>query len=340
VQLIALVGASKRRSRALGVLAILALVGAAVVPVPALAATPPWTVNVGAQTKDGAIQANFFMPGKISIDVGDTINWSADTGEIHTVSFLSGGDRPGLFTTIGNPPTAIAPNPVVFAPAGPDTYDGTGYRNSGVIAGGAIYSLTFTKVGTFEYVCLVHKDMVATVKVSPAGTKNPVSRAGYELQSRIESAQRLGEGRALAGIGRAAAAIAGPRHVTAGVGELFTGLGSLAVMRFEPDRKVIRAGETVTWTNRDPETPHTVTFGEEPPGSPLGAFAPSGTDGAGHATISTANQAVNSGFLAGAGNTELPLPSTFQVKFTTPGTYAYICALHDELGMIGTITVT
>src|SRR6266702_3119036 len=46
----------------------------------------------------------------------------------------------------------------------------------------------------------------------------------------------------------------------------------------------------------DPETPHTVTFGSEPRGAggdPLAAFAPSGTDAPGHATIGSPDQPVN-----------------------------------------------
>jgi len=94
-------------------------------------------------------------------------------------------------------------------------------------------------------------------------------------------------------------------------------------------------GETVTWTNRDPETPHTITFGTEPAGGQLAAFAPSGIDRPGHATISAVGQSVNSGF-TGQG---VPFGTQFQVTFTAPGTYTYICALHDDLGMVGTITV-
>ena len=45
-------------------------------------------------------------------------------------------------------------------------------------------------------------------------------------------------------------------------------------MRFLPDKKNVHVGDTVTWTNKDPETPHTVTFGTEPSGGPLAAFAP------------------------------------------------------------------
>jgi plastocyanin len=173
------------------------------------------------------------------------------------------------------------------------------------------------------------------VHVAPAGTPYPRSQSSYDLQSRVERAELLGQGRGLEGIGLADAALAGRNQVTAGIGELLPGLGGLAVLRFLPEQKVVRAGDTVTWTNRDPETPHTVTFGPEPAGGPFGAFAPIGTDRAGHATISAPGQQVNSGFIGA----DLPAGTRFSVTFTTPGTYPYICALHDDLGMRGTIVV-
>jgi plastocyanin len=106
-------------------------------------------------------------------------------------------------------------------------------------------------------------------------------------------------------------------------------------MRFLPQRIVVHAGDTVDWTNRDPETPHTVTFGVEPGGGPLGAFAPSGVDGPGHATLTDPGASANSGFI-GAG---LPFGTGFSATFVAPGTYHYICALHDDLGMTGTVVV-
>src|SRR5579875_2080638 len=60
-----------------------------------------------------------------------------------------------------------------------------------------------------------------------------------------------------------------------------------------------------------------------------------GTDSPGHATISSASQQVNSGFLGAP----FPQGVQFRMTFTAPGTYAYYCALHDDLGMRGTITV-
>jgi len=65
------------------------------------------------------------------------------------------------------------------------------------------------------------------------------------------------------------------------------------------------------------------------------ASSPSGLDGPGHATIGSPNTSVNSGFTGAA----FPFGTTFAATFTAPGTYHYICALHDDLGMKGTIVV-
>jgi hypothetical protein len=72
----------------------------------------------------------------------------------------------------------------------------------------------------------------------------------------------------------------------------------------------------VAWTNRDPETPHTITFGPEPAGGQLGASAPSGAVVAGHATLSSTDEAANSGVI-GAG---LPFGISFTATFTSAGT--------------------
>jgi plastocyanin len=313
---------------------MLALMGAlsGMHPSSTMAATS-WQVRVGAETRDQGIQANAFLPQEIRIDAGDSVRWTFDTGEIHTVSFLSGGPRPTFILPSGG---GVTFNPVVAAPAGGSTYSGTGYFNSGLLTEDSpnpTYTLTFTTPGDYAYFCLVHSTMNGKVHVAPAGTPYPQDQAAYDREAQREEARLLADGRRLAAQDRPK----GKDHkeqVTAGTGSLQANT-SLAVLRFLPDKQVIRAGDTVQWTNQDPETPHTVTFGTEPAGGLLGAFAPSGTDGAGHATISASGQSVNSGFI-GAG---LPFGAQFSATFTTPGTYSYICALHDDLGMIGTITV-
>ena len=75
---------------------------------------------------------------------------------------------------------------------------------------------------------------------------------------------------------------------------------------FNPSTKLISAGTTVTWTNKDAAT-HTVTSGV--PTKPSGAF--------------------DSG--------DLNEDGTFSFKFDSSGTYAYYCKHHS--GMTGSITV-
>jgi plastocyanin len=54
---------------------------------------------------------------------------------------------------------------------------------------------------------------------------------------------------------------------------------------------------------------------------------------------------VNSGFISAAPQDEIGLPQTpigvthFRITFTHPGVYPYICALQDELGIKGKVTV-
>ncbi|HEY1292739.1 MAG TPA: plastocyanin/azurin family copper-binding protein [Chloroflexota bacterium] len=319
-----------------------------IVPGTALAATSKtWKVAVGAQSRDAGNQANFFFTNKITIDAGDSVTWTSQAGEIHTVSFLAGGPRPDLaIPNTSGPglvanPAAVAPSCLFTSPPScgtPQTYDGT-FKNSGIVVLGApAYTLSFpttTTPGSYDYVCLVHSDMKGTVVVQPQGAAYPRTQASYDVEAAVSRSIALGQ--AAVNAGRGFAASAGPNKVTAGIGQLFpTTLGSVAVLRFEPDRKVTRVGQAVTWTNLDPETPHTVTFGKEPPSVPdLFALAPPvGEDTPGHATITPTTVTAHSGFI-GAG-----FPgTTFSATFTAPGTYSYICALHDDLGMVGSITV-
>lgn len=310
----------------LGVLSV----GAFVPTVGAVGAVA-WQATVGTATNNQAVQVNAFLPGDLTVDVGDSVTWNLGSGEFHTVTFLSGTVAPPL---IGPGPSF---NPDAILPAGGPTYDGTGFHSSGLLpdVGGNSYRLTFTQAGSFPFVCLIHAGMSGVVHVQNAGTPYPRTQAQYDNRALVsgnilKAAGRNLEARALAG-----ARSSGAGQAVVGTGVAVQNTGSLAVMRFLPGRLVIHAGDTVTWANKDPETPHTITFGAEPSGGPLGAFAPSGVDGSGHATLSSPDQAVNSGFVGA----NLPFGTTFAATFTAPGTYHYICALHDTLGMTGTVVV-
>ena len=122
----------------------------------------------------------------------------------------------------------------------------------------------------------------------------------------------------------------------------------MSIVRFLSQETVIHAGETVEWTNDDPVTPHTITFGVEPPDPTI----PSATnvitidaDGALHATIKSASDSVNSGIISAEGHERIAVPASplgatrFRITFTKAGAYSYICSFHDELGMKGKIIV-
>jgi plastocyanin len=138
--------------------------------------------------------------------------------------------------------------------------------------------------------------------------------------------------------------------VAAGIGKIVTttGAGSqtVSLMRFVRQTTVVHVGDTVEWTSLDPSINHTVTFGTEPmdPRPPSPGVTPT-SDGARQATISSPTDSVNSGFLSPAPQDRANLPQSnpgvtrFRVTFTSPGTFKYICAIHDELGMKGTVIV-
>jgi len=123
------------------------------------------------------------------------------------------------------------------------------------------------------------------------------------------------------------------------------GSQTLSIMRFMNPTKVIHAGETVEWTNLDPATPHTITFGIEP-GNPVPPVnATLDPDGSLHGIVTSSGDNVHSGFILAAPQDQMffatpPLSVTrFRVTFPHAGVFPYICALHDDLGMKGEVIV-
>jgi plastocyanin len=139
-------------------------------------------------------------------------------------------------------------------------------------------------------------------------------------------------------------------RVTVGIGEIGTttgaGLPTAYVCRFLRESIVVQVGDTVEWTNHDPSTPHTVTFGIEPadPRPPSTNVMPA-SDGARQAVIGSVADSVNSGLLVLAfqdrpGLAQSPSGVTrFRVTFRSAGTFNYICSLHDNLGMKAKVIV-
>lgn len=300
-----------------------------------------WQATAGAQSTDQARQALAFLPNELWIHQGDNITWNFDAGEIHTVTFLSTIPTPQV-----RPPFDVGCPGFSSDPA---TFDGTTCVTTPPLVQGAAFTVIFPAVGNFRLVCLVHPDMTAVIHVLDPSQPLPHTQAFYDHQAKEQEQALLsdhhGHGNHDAHPGMHHAG----HPITAGIGEITTTAGgaqTLSVLRFTDDKIVIHAGQTVQWENDDPEDPHTITFGTEP----QDLFDPSpnvtvDADGARHAIINSTSDNVHSGFILAVPQERVGLPQSplfvtrFRVTFTHAGTYPYICALHDNLGMTGEITV-
>jgi plastocyanin len=315
------------------------ILGALTLPLAAQAES--WHASVGAQSHDKALQAMAFLPNEMWIHAGDDITWKFVTDEIHTITFLKAGQvRPPF--PVGCP--GFSTNPA--------TFDGATCVTTGPIAKPSTFTVIFSKAGNLKLVCLVHLNMTATVHVLELSEPLPHNQEFYDDQAKDEAERLLAEGERSGGDRDSLEGHHGHRsedHVIAGAGELLGtpgGRENVVVMRFIQDKTVIHAGETVGWSNGDPSSPHTITFGVEPANlRPPSANVTVDTDGARHAVIQSTADNVHSGFIGPApeervGLNQTPVPFTrFRVTFTKAGIYPYICALHDDLGMKGEVIV-
>ena len=320
---------------------------AVLIGTPAVPAASQVQATAGVQSEDQGKQALAFLPNEIWIHAGDSITWTFPTGEIHTVTFLKQNTtpqqvrlpRPGL-------PGGGCPG---TTPDG-SSFDGSACVTSSELVSGQTYTVRFPTAGNFKLVCLVHVDMTGVVHVLEPSEALPHDQAFYDREADKERAELLSDASSLEGRGNATAQRTSANEVTAGISEVGAttggGVHSSAVMRFLPGTMVVHVGDTVEWTNLGPVVPHTITFGVEPANLMLPSpGVTKDSDGALHAVIGSPTDNVHSGFVVAppqerVGLAQSPLGVTrFRVTFTSPGTFNYICALHDDLGMIGRVIV-
>jgi plastocyanin len=318
------------------------MVALAVLVVLPKAARAQWHANVGAQSPQKGRQELAFLPNELWIHEGDSITWKFEAGEIHTVTFLA-----------TNPITQVRPRFQDGCPpfSDPATFDGSTCVSTPPFVSGATFTVKFPAPGNFKLVCLVHPDMTGVVHVLELSKPLPHTQDFYDEEAEAQTRALLSDADREGGDeGEDARQDASEHQVIVGGGEISTNTGgasTLSIMRFVRHTMVIRAGQTVEWASDDPEDPHTITFGTEPAGDP---FPPSSNvaidaDGARHAVINSTSDSVHSGFIAAAPQDRTgfeqspPGVTRFRITFTHPGTYPYICALHDNLGMKGKIIV-
>ena len=118
------------------------------------------------------------FPEELSVPAGGTVTWTLHGA--HIIAFNAAEDARPLYAfdasgvvrankkganPSGSPPRPAGAGPPVVIDAG--QFDGAGFRNSGLLVGEGDLSwrLTFTKPGTYTYLCLFHTDMEGIVKV-------------------------------------------------------------------------------------------------------------------------------------------------------------------------------
>lgn len=279
---------------------------------PAQAATN-FTIQAGSGSADNAVQAFQFYPDALIVNVGDSVTWTLGSGLVHTVSF-------------GTAPATLPPP----APVSGASFDGAGFVSSGTLPPGKSYTLTFPKVGTFNYLCRLHQPvMKATAVVQPAGLPYPATQSSYTPIADPRLAPTLAAGQAALAAQTVAKAAGADRTSRYALNVGFGDGKSFGLMRFGANHITVRAGDSVVWTQNDPAEVHTVTFLDN------GKDVDFETDPA-------ARRPAGGSVYAGTGffNSGVLNPGkAYTLTFNSPGVYAYQCLVHDDIGMKATITV-
>src|SRR5438270_8714842 len=151
------------------------VVMAVVTAVPS-ASAQSWQVRVGAQSANQGHQALAFLPNEIWIHAGDTVQWTFDAAEIHTVTFMTPGQVRPPFQA-GCPGVSASGSP----------FDNTACVTSAPSVTGQTFSVNFPVAGNFKVVCLVHASMTGVVHVLNPSVPLPHDQAFYDRQAKYQT---------------------------------------------------------------------------------------------------------------------------------------------------------
>jgi plastocyanin len=303
------------------------------------AAQAATTLNVGIGVGSGTVAGNVYAPGDVTILVGDSVKFSIESDEPHSVTFGNGpaGVRPDEWPVTGFTGT-VPPPPGLAALTG--TYAGTGFLNTSLLFGkGANATVAFSAAGAFPFICVIHPGMAGAVNVVASGTTT--TQAEADAKATLTRNAILGAVDSVEA-GQTAQVTETERSDGTSLWNIFTnsgqapspqpggGTGFLEILRFVPPSLDIEAGDSVIWTAL---AVHTVTFpaaGQDP--LTINPFTTPPTTNATYDGTSLYNSAL---LAAGPG-----APTSFQLTFPDAGTFNYVCALHQFLGQTGTIEVS
>lgn len=301
-----------RLAASLALLSLAVAVGVGLSSPEGAAAARTLTIRMGDGEPGFAV--NEFLPGDIRVNRGDTIHWTNPWFEPHTVTF---GQPTGDPTVPTHPAGGIV------------DYNGTGFVSSGIRFGPTdeVIDIRFTTTGSFPYFCALHPNMTGVVVV--VDSTDVVSQAQADAQGNAEYNSAILalkiEAANLAAVPTPTKALPGgaTQYGVRVGGESFGG----DAMQFFAPSLTIKAGDAVEFVNPN-GAPHNVAFGP-PQGDPF-EFAGSDVSGGWNGTGGIQSPLLGAAF---GPNTK------WTVKFTKAGTYTYLCMLHADQGMTGTITV-
>jgi plastocyanin len=280
------------------------------------------------------------------------------------VTFLGGGELVALVVPVPDAePGTLMFNPMAGFPTrmpdGPvETITGTTFANSGVMAvepeipdtpPNDTFTATFNEPGLYEYVCLFHPWMKGAILVLPDAAAEVPEQPEVDQHAQAEMDELLG----MIELARAQSEMAfsepGPDGTTIWYVKAGAVNGITADLRaqsydFLPKELTIQEGDTVVWTSAEI---HTITFVPLPPtpealviepqenGPPLLLLNPEVFFPIKPAGVYDPLQYFNSGPIGPVGFAGL----SFSLTFRDAGSFEYVCALHEGLGMKGVITV-
>jgi plastocyanin len=319
-----------------------------------------YTVLVGAEDVSEGAAVETFFPDTLRIHVGDTVHWQRNTNELHTVTFLAGMPLPP--SNVPAPPGLPSPlmrNPLIAFPVAPENgrYDGTTFATSGIFGpdpdifqGVESFDLTFTRRGTYPYVCVVHGvRMTGQIIVVDEDRHVPSPR---EVDREAQRLIRAALADVPAAIAAAEAEVPPPTPNPDGTTTYYVLVGfsvdQLDLLHFFPEELTVQPGDTVQWVfGMEDIPPHTITFlnGEEAPddlivwpqkeGPPLLLVNPELLDPRNPGPLLTREGVYSSGLLRVAN----PPPSFALTIGDISGDEPYQCLLHDSSGMLGTLHI-
>lgn len=306
-----------------------------------------WKLLVGGGEQ--GVSVNLFGPASVRAHVGDTIVWTNPYSEPHTVTFDSGTPLPNLEPLIPLPPDGkLGANPLVAFPSflgATPPYTGTGFFHSGLLNRGQTFSMTFATAGTFPYLCVIHPGMTGQVVVEQPGTTLP-AQSELDGQANAVLGAQLVTGRAAvqeASVPVRAKVPGDSLRWTVGLGR---NLSNIDLLAFLPGALKIQVGDTIVFTNTS-GAPHNVLFTPDNTYPPLLQPEPQ-PSGPPRLLLNTAllapSQPSGGTFdgskLTGSGLLGAPGASSYELTFTKPGTYDFICSVHQDIPMRFQVTVT